>query len=87
MKTAIFTILVFILGFHLANTKISFKPFSINFETPYYSFAVLFLVLSISLFQLQSEKQGFKRGVKTGAEKTFELIKKKNFKTNIISEK
>jgi len=81
MKTAIFIIVAIILGFHLANTKVNFKPFSISFETPYYPFAVLFLILSISLFQLQSERQGFKKGV----EKSIETIK--SFKTDSNHEK
>jgi len=74
MKITLFIIAMLILGFHLANTKVNFKPFSINFETPYYPFAVLFLVLSISLFQIQSEKTAFKKGFEQGVKKSIEVI-------------
>jgi len=73
-------IAIFFLVF-LSNPKINFKPFSVNFETPLVSFAVLFMILSVILFQINSERQGFKKGV----EKSIETIK--SFKTDSNHEK
>lgn len=59
----------------LATPKINFKPFSINFETPLVPFAVLFLIISIILFQINSEKIGYKKGYEKAVKNCIEIIK------------
>jgi len=76
MRTTLDILIAVILLVFLSNPKINFKPFSVNFETPLVSFAVLFMVISVILFQINSERQGFKKGV----EKSTETIK--SFKTD-----
>ena len=75
MKTIIEISIGVIILFFLSTPKINFKPFSISFETPLVSFAVFFLVLSLILFQVNSEKIGRKKGFKEGVEKCIKIIK------------
>lgn len=62
MKTTLSIIIA--LGFiiYSSEPKISFKPFSISFESPYIPFALFFMVLSISLFQIQAREKGYYKG-------------------------
>lgn len=76
MKTTFSILFAIACIVYAGNPTINFKPFSISFEKPYLPFAVLFLVMSVYLFQLQSEINGYKRGVN----KCIETIK--NFKSD-----
>jgi hypothetical protein len=73
--TILFAIIVFI---YAANPAINFKPFSVKLETPYVSFGILFLIISLILFQIQSEKSGYKKGFEAGVKKSIELIESFN---------
>ncbi len=64
MKTSFTIVLLLAVLIYSAKPIINFKPFSISFETPYIPFAIFFLLVSLSLFQIQSNKNGFKEGVK-----------------------
>lgn len=63
MKTTIYLILAIAWLLYLSEPTISFKPFSIEFGKPYAPFAWSFLMIAIVLFQIQSDKIAYKRGV------------------------
>lgn len=62
-----------------------FKPFSIEFESLYTPFGLVFLILALSCFNLQSRKDGeiealekyYRKGFKEGSSFTVEEINKK----------
>lgn len=76
MKTLFTILFVVAILVYSSQPKINFKPFSIDFEKPYIPFAIFFLVLSISLFQLQQSKTSHKEGYKDGVEDMANEIKK-----------
>ena len=82
MKIAFYLLLSIAWGIYLAEPTISFKPFSIEFAKPYQPFAWLFLMLSIVLFQLQSDKIAYKRGINDTIEvlKEFKIEEKQQIK-------
>lgn len=56
MKTT-FWILFFLLVLgYSSKPNITLKPFSIDFESPYIPFGIVFLVLSLTCFNLQTRK-------------------------------
>lgn len=63
MKTTIFIIIALAWMVYIGEPTINFKPFSITFEKPYLPFATLFLILTITLYSLQYEKIGYKKGM------------------------
>ncbi len=71
MKLIIYSILCIAWLLYLSEPTISFKPFSIEFAKPYAPFAWFFLILAIILFQLQTDKTAYKRGVND----TIEIVK------------
>ncbi len=64
MRT-LFTVL-FLISVLLYSSKptISFKPFSISFESPFVPFAILFLLISIIFFGFHYQMVGYSKGVK-----------------------
>lgn len=63
MKLAIYSILAIAWLLYLSEPTISLKPFSIEFGKPYSPFAWLFLMIAIVLFQVQSDKDAYRRGI------------------------
>jgi len=78
MRTTLDILIVIIFLVFLSNPKINFKPFSVNFETPLVSFAVLFMVLSVILFQINSEQIGRKKGYEKAVKDCVEIIESTN---------
>ena len=94
MKTSIWILIGIAALIYSSNPTITFKPFNIAFEKPIAPFAIFFLVISLSLFQIQAGRQNKKRyfeeGVKAGSEATIEAInlRLKDMGSNtVISEK
>lgn len=76
MKTIwIFASIFFLI--HSSKPTVNLKPFSISFETPYIPFAIFFLVISISLFQIQSQKSEYKKGFSAGVDFVIDYAKKR----------
>lgn len=80
MKTIFWIILLLVVLAYSAQPEISFKPFSLTFKTPYTPFAIFFLIVSLSLFQIQSEEKGFNKGVEKTIDYLHSLVDKKNEK-------
>ena len=85
MKTTIWLLMFLFFIIYSSKPTIAFKPFSVEFESPYTPFALFFLVISLTLFQLQSRKDGknealekyYRIGFKEGSEFTIEQINEK----------
>jgi hypothetical protein len=75
MKSIIIILFSIFCLVYSSSPKVNFKPFSVSFETPYLPFAVFFLVLSISLFQIQSQKNEFKKGFDKGVDFVIDFAK------------
>lgn len=58
-----------------SSPKVNFKPFNVSFETPYSPFAILFLCLSLSLFQIQSKKNEYRKGFTEGVDFVIDYAK------------
>ncbi len=58
MKIAIYIVLTVLWFLYVADTTITFKPFTIHLAKPFLAFAWLLLIISILLFQHQSYKEG-----------------------------
>jgi len=71
MKLIIYSVIFIAWLLYLSEPTISFKPFSIEFAKPYSPFAWFFLLLAIVLFQLQSDKIAYRRGIND----TIEVLK------------
>jgi len=63
MKTSFTIVLLLAVLIYSAKPIINFKPFTITFEAPYIPFALFFLLVSLSLYQIQYKEIGFKEGV------------------------
>jgi len=63
MKTILIILFSALFFIYVGKPTVNFKPFSVNFETPYLPFAVFFLILSIHFYCMQYEKIGYKNGV------------------------
>ena len=82
MKTTFWLLLGLFFIIYSSKPTIVFKPFSIEFASPYTPFGILFLILALSCFDLQSRKNGnfeafekyYKIGFKDGSDFTFEQI-------------
>lgn len=75
MKSIITVLIVTGILFYSSGPKIKLKPFSVSFESPYIPFAILFLAVSITLFQISAEKRGYKKGVQDLSDSIIEAIK------------
>ena len=84
MKTT-FWILFFLLVLgYSSKPNITLKPFSIDFESPYIPFGIVFLVLSLACFNLQTIKDTkkelfvtyYSEGLKDGFDNAVETINK-----------
>lgn len=85
MKTLFWLLFGLFMLVYSSNPKITFKPFSVEFESPYTPFALFFLIISLSLFQIQSERKGkleslekyYRMGFKEGSTETVKQINEK----------
>ena len=85
MKTTIWLLVCAFFIIYSSKPTVHFKPFSIDFASPYTPFALLFLVISLTLFQLQSRKDAkletlekyYRIGFKEGSDFTVEQINEK----------
>jgi hypothetical protein len=76
MKSIIIILFSIFCLVYSSSPKVNFKPFSVSFETPYLPFAIFFLVLSISLFQIQSQKDEYYKGFSKGVDFVIDYAKK-----------
>jgi hypothetical protein len=76
MKPIFIVLICLFVLVYSSSPKVDFKPFNISFETPYLPFAILFLCLSVSLFQIQSQKTEYKKGFSKGVDFVIEYAKK-----------
>ena len=82
MKTTFWILFTVFCLLYSSKPTIAFKPFSIAFESPYTPFGIIFLILALSCFDLQSRKNGklevlekyYKIGFKDGSDFTVEQI-------------
>jgi hypothetical protein len=82
MKTFLWLLFFVAVMIYSSKPIITLKPFSLVFESPYTPFAILFLVISISLFNIQSRKdlrkeliqEYYRAGLKDGSEQMIELL-------------
>jgi hypothetical protein len=77
MKLIIYSVIFIGWLLYLSEPIISFKPFSIEFGKPYMPFAWLFLITAVVLFQIQSDKIAYRRGINDTIEIVKEELKKK----------
>ena len=56
MKTTFWILLTVFCLIYSSKPTIAFKPFSIEFASPYTPFGIIFLILALSCFNLQSRK-------------------------------
>jgi len=82
MKTIIYSIFVIAWLLYLSDMTIKFKPFSISFNSPYLAFAWLFLVMAIVLFQIDSDKKAYKRGIDDCVNEITNVLNNKHEKNN-----
>lgn len=78
MKIAFYLLLAVVWFAYLSEPTISFKPFSVEFGKPFLPFAWLFLIISLTLFDLQSHKIAYKKGVEDAVEVVKEVLNEKN---------
>ena len=64
MKTILYIAIFFVVLFFAARTTISFNPFRIKLESPYFATGLFLLILGLSFIQYQSRKDGIKEGQK-----------------------
>jgi hypothetical protein len=85
MKTTFLILFTVFCIIYSSKPTIAFKPFSIEFGSPYTPFGIVFLILALSCFNLQSRKDGklealekyYRIGFKEGSEFTVEQINDK----------
>lgn len=77
MKTTVTLLIGLAFVIYSSGPKINFKPFSISFESPYTPFAIFFLILSLSLFSIQSEKKGYRQGMQDLSNELVKELKEK----------
>lgn len=64
MKELIFISALIILGFALmADTTITWKPFSVKFESPYNAVGYLLIFIGIIFIKVDSERKGAKKAI------------------------
>ena len=82
MKLLFWTLLTAFFIIYSSKPTVTFKPFSVEFASPYTPFALFFLTISLILFQLQSRRDGknealekyYRIGWKDGSEFTVDQI-------------
>jgi uncharacterized membrane protein len=73
MKELLIVFAVIVIGFALmADTSITFKPFSIKFESPYNAIGYMLVFIGIIFIKIDSEKKGAKKAVDTIVEQLYE---------------
>lgn len=85
MKTTVWILFSVFCLIYSSKPTIAFKPFSVEFGSPYTPFALFFLIISLTLFNLQSRKEGkyealekyYRIGFKEGSDFTVEQINEK----------
>lgn len=77
MKTTLTLLIGLAFVIYSSGPKINFKPFTISFESPYTPFAIFFLILSLSLFSIQSEKKGYRQGKQDLSDELVKELKEK----------
>ena len=85
MKTTFWILFTVFFIIYSAKPTIEFKPFSIEFSSPYTPFGIIFLILALTCFDLQSRKNGklealekyYKIGFREGSDFIIEEINKK----------
>jgi len=65
MKTSFWILFSLFFIIYSSKPTLSIKPFAISFESPYTPFGIIFLILSLSCFQLQTRKDTKKELIKT----------------------
>lgn len=91
MKLILSTLFFIIILVFLSVPNIEFKPFTVTFEKPYTPFAMVFLVLSIILFNKQAVKDSRKNretniarySYKLGVSNTLKSVNEKIKETGI----
>ena len=82
MKTTFWILFTVFCLIYSSKPTIAFKPFSIEFSSPYTPFGIIFLILALSCFDLQSRKKGkleaiekyYRIGFREGSDFTVEQI-------------
>lgn len=84
MKTTFWILFFLMLMVYSSKPSITFKPFSIDFESPYTPFGIIFLIISLACFNLQTRrdtkielmKTYYSEGIKDGFDGAIETINK-----------
>lgn len=82
MKTTFWILFTVFCLIYSSKPTIAFKPFSIEFASPYTPFGIIFLILALSCFDLQSRKNEklevlekyYRIGFREGSDFTVEQI-------------
>ncbi len=85
MKTTIWILVSLFFLVYSSKPTITFKPFSVDFGSPYTPFGIFFLVIALSCFNLQSRKHAqdeylekyYRKGWRAGSDFTIEQINEK----------
>ena len=85
MKTTIWLLICAFFIIYISKPTVHFKPFSIDFASPYTPFAIIFLSISLILFRLQLREdvkletldKYYRLGFKEGSDFTVEQINEK----------
>ena len=80
MKSIILPLIGLFFLVYSSKPTVNLKPFSVSFETPYLPFAILFLAISISLFQFQAQKNEYRKGFNDGVDLVIDFAKEKRKK-------
>ena len=84
MKTTFWILFFLMVMLYSSKPSITFKPFSIDFESPYTPFGIIFLIISLACFNLQTRrdtkreliKTYYSEGLKEGFDSAIETINK-----------
>ena len=84
MKTTFWILFTVFCLIYSSKPTIAFKPFSIDFESPYTPFGIIFLIISLACFDLQTKKDTkreliktyYSKGQKDGFDNAIEKINK-----------
>ena len=72
MKELLILLAITVVGFALmADTQITFKPFSIKFASPYNAVGYLLIFAGIIFIKIDSERKGAKKAVETIIEQVY----------------
>jgi hypothetical protein len=82
MTNVFYAILAIVVYAHIAKTSISFSPFSISMERPFYALAFVLLLASIFCFRYDVHKEAYQKGLIMGSEIQKEVYKEQQARTN-----